>query len=436
MRLVTIGSGMLRTALAPSGLALTPVEKWKAVQRFTRHDGGETSDYWFFVLAIGVLVILLALLWQASKRRRAPTRSLSRELFAENAVRRGLSPRERQILLAVTMRSGLVRSHDIFTTVEAFDRGAAKLLAECLRTRTADEIGQLKAEITSLREKLGFQVAPHGLGPANSRTASSRDIPVDSTLELTRRHDRSRTPIAARVVRNDDIELAVDLETPVETHSSDAWRVRYSFGMSVWEFDTTAAGGDGVRLMLNHSDHVRFVNRRRFPRVAVDIPVFVASFPFIRRPASGGGHSRFHTERGLRTDKVTFEPPAFVTGVVTELAGPGLRIEAPLAIRAGDRVIVAFQVTPVPMDETTTATGDTDGCIIQSVGQVRHWRSTSQGTSIAVELVGLNEADIDMLVRITNHAAARVVPEMDQAAPADQPEVAETADATIVRQEV
>jgi len=84
---------------------------------------------------------------------------VTRELFAENAVRRGLSGRERQILLAIVMRSGLGRSHDIFTTVDAFDRGASKLLAECARTRTADENERLKTEVVHLREKLGFRVA-------------------------------------------------------------------------------------------------------------------------------------------------------------------------------------------------------------------------------------------------------------------------------------
>ncbi|MBN1359555.1 MAG: hypothetical protein JW993_03135 [Sedimentisphaerales bacterium] len=404
-----IASGVIRGVLTLSGLALTPKQKWAAARGLSNPNGaGDTSDFWFFVLAITALIILVALLWHVSKRRRVPRRGLSRELFAENAMRRGLSPRERQILLAVVMRSGLVRSHDVFTTVDAFDRGAAKLLAECVRTRTVDEIDQLRIEVASLREKLGFQVASRASGPVPSRTASSRDIPVDSVLELTRRRDRNRTTIQARVVRNDDIELAVDLETPVESHTSDAWRVRYSFGMSVWEFDTSSAGGEGKRLMLNHSDHVRFVNRRRFPRVVVSAPALIAHFPFVRRAASEVSETQIESDRRGRTDGMALDAPAFVEGVVTELAGPGLRIEAPLEVRAGDRVIVACHLASMAGDGGAAPAWDESECIVESVAQVRHWRSTSQGASIAVEMIGLSELDIDTLVRITNQLAARV----------------------------
>ena len=40
--------------------------------------------------------------------------------------------------------------------------------------------------------------------------------------------------------------------------------------------------------------------------------------------------------------------------------------------------------------------------LIEDVGQIRHCRDIDGGTSFAVELAGLNETDIDELVRITN----------------------------------
>jgi hypothetical protein len=399
-------SGVIENMLTASASALTAKEKWGAARHFGGRAGpGDAWGYAFLVLAAVALVVLIGLLWWVSKHRKTPVRGLSRELFAENAVRRGLSMRERQILLAIAVRSGLIRSHDIFTTVEAFDRGATKLLAECRQTRTTDENERLLTEVASLREKLGFQVSQSARGFGPSRRTTSHDIPMNSVLELTRRRDHTGTTIHARVVRNDDIELAVDLEVPVETHATDAWRARYSFGLSVWEFDTTAVGCDGVRLVLNHTDYVRFVNRRRFPRVAVDLPALVAAFPFIQRTTAGAEPSPVGADRAGGPDEMAFEAPVFVPGVVTEIAGPGLRIEVPLEIRAGDRVIVAFRLPQTALEENETAAWEEDARIVESVGQVRHWRSTSQGVSIAVELIGLSEADIDTLVRITNRAA-------------------------------
>ena len=395
-------SGVVGNMLAWSGSATTPLERWAAARRLSSGGGShEASYYWFLALAIVALIFLLGLFWRTSRRQKTPVKSLSRELFAEQALRRGLSARERQILLAIVMRSGLMRSHDIFTTVDAFDRGAAKLLAECLQTRTTDEIERLKTEVEHLREKLGFQVQRTGSG-IQSRKTSSRDIPAGSVLHLTRRRDRIGLTIMGRVIRNDDIELAVDLEEAIETHSSDAWRVRYSFGPSVWEFDTTAAGCDGTRLVLNHCQYVRFVNRRRFPRVCVNVPALVAKFPFVRRPVTS-----IH-EHG---DDAIFNAPEFVPAVVTELAGPGLRIESPLEIRAGDRILVALQLSHVDSEERNGGRAEDDVCVIESLAQVRHWRSTGQGLSIAVELIGLTDTEVDTLVRITNQAVSRVTDE-------------------------
>ena len=93
-------------------------------------------------------------------------------------MRRGLGARDRQILLAIVMRSGLRRTQDVFTAADAFDRGAIKLLAECVRTRTPQENEHLRSEIGRLREKLGFQIASPAGGLMGLGQASSRDIPA------------------------------------------------------------------------------------------------------------------------------------------------------------------------------------------------------------------------------------------------------------------
>lgn len=391
-----IARGMVPELVSRAVVALTPLERWKAARGLSGRDPLTLAwEHWFYVAAGIALVILLSLLWWVSRRNKAVPTGLNRELFSENALRRGLSSRERQILLAIVLRSGLGQSHDIFATVDAFDRGATKLLAECVRTRTPQEIDSLKNEVSFLREKLGFQ-SLRAPGLAGARRPSSRDILVDKTVEVTRRRQRTGATIRARVVRNDDIELAIELETPVVTQAGDFWRVRYAYGMSVWEFDTTVVSCEEARLVLNHVDNVRFVNRRRFPRVAVALPALVAVFPFVRRSAR-------KTHRGSEgTDGLVIpEAPAFMRATVTELAGPGLRVEAPLRVRTGDRVLVIFQPSGA---EVMPPAGEQAArpYLIEDVGQIRHCRDIDGGTSFAVELAGLNETDIDELVRITN----------------------------------
>ncbi len=387
-----IASGMVWDMVGGAVVALTPVERWSAARRLS--SKGDPIQYmsqnWFYLAAGAALIILFGLLWWVSHKRKPVSEELARELFSENAIRRGLSSRERQILLAIVMRSGLGQSHDIFATVDAFDRGARKLLAECVRTRNPDEIERLKTEVSFLREKLGFKALRTRGRLTTAWRPSSRDIPVGKTVEVTRRRHRSEATIRGEVVRNDDIELALELETPVESQAGDFWRARYTYGMSVWEFDTTVVSCQEKRVVFDHVDNVRFVNRRRFPRVAVAMPALVAVFPFMRRASARAGHSAKADERG------GLGPPAFVRGVVTELAGPGLRIEAPLQVRTGDRVLVVFK--PTETDGSQAA----GSYAIEDVGQVRHRRDADGGVSIAVELIGLSEGEIDELVRITN----------------------------------
>lgn len=378
-------------------MALTPTERWRAAGSSARESPtAQMHGYVLPILTAGALVLLILLLWWVGHRHRPAKRKVTREAFAANALRRGLSPRERQILLAIVTRSGLGRSHDIFTTVDAFDRGATKLLAECGRTRKPYEIERLKTEVAGLGQKLGFQALRASGGLALSRRASSRDIPAGKPVEVMWQHQRGETVLRGEVIRNDDIELAIELERPVPSQAGDAWRVRYAYGAAIWEYDTTAVGCEDRRLVLNHVDQVRFVNRRRFTRVAVRMPAVVAAFPFMREASVGSFQtSPVEGEGG-------FGGPEFMAGMVTELAGPGLRVEAPLAVSAGDRVLVAFKSTEGAAQGHSVGPGSEQAYVIEDMGLVRHCREVDRGLSIAVELVGLTETDVDTLVRLTN----------------------------------
>jgi len=76
-----------------------------------------------------------------------------------------------------------------------------------------------------------------------------------------------------------------------------------------------------------------------------------------------------------------------------------------MQIRPGERVLVVFRPTGVAGAGSELAVDET--YIVEDVGQVRHSRVTSTGVSIAVELSGLNESEIDELVRMTNVIVSR-----------------------------
>ena len=88
------------------------------------------------------------------------------------------------------------------------------------------------------------------------------------------------------------------------------------------------------------------------------------------------------------------ETPQFVSGALTEIGGPGLRLDVPLTVEAGDRVLVVLK-----MD---------GGKTIQGTGVVRRvLASHDEIQAIGVEMVGLSEAEIGEMQKETNAAARR-----------------------------
>jgi len=379
----------------PILLALTVVERWEAARRMgTGSPGGRGLT----LLAVVLLIVLVVLLVCVSIARWARNRGQTREVFAENAMRRGLGARERQILLAIVMRSGLRRSQDVFTAVDAFDRGALKLLAEFTRTRTPAENGQLRSEIGRLRERLGFQIASPAGDLAGLGQTSSREIPPGRWVELTRSGPGGETTLRGEVIRNDEIEFAVRLAAPVESHGGESWRVRYYCGLSAWEFVASVAACEGAKLVLNHSDTIRFINRRRFPRVPIHGHALIAYLPFSRAGAPGA-RTRELAPWEPGSNPRMGDAPIFADGRLMELAGPGLRIETPLQVHTGDRVLVVFTLY---QDEAPGGWNT-----IAGIGRVKHCRSIESGTSVAVELTGLSDAEIDELAYITAQLSSR-----------------------------
>lgn len=402
--------------------ALTPTERWKAA---TERSNSGLNEQWFILTGVGVIIILTVLLLVVSYNRITRERKVSGRLFFDLAEQRGLSGRERQILLKVAHKAGLKRKHAIFSMANSYDSGTQKMINECLAQQGAEESKWLRTELSFLREKLGFQKKSSSTTelPLKLRRPSSRHILTGKKLYLTRRKSTELDEIESTVIKNDNMELTLKLTTPIESKLGELWRARYSFGTSVWEFDSSVVRCYDDIMVLNHSDEIRFISRRRFLRVQVNKPALIAHFPFSRTlPPNTINNKKSHgiTRRSYNQSSERWGPPEFVPAKVTELGGPGLRIETLLEVKVGNRVLVIFNLSEEKTEDSNPSTKSTllrtnlskgeknkPSKIIEDIGEVRHIRAIPNGSSIAVELTGLSDSNLNELIRITNSAYSR-----------------------------
>jgi len=409
-------------------LALTPVERWKAAGRFST----SMTERWFILTGVTVIIVLAGLLLMISLRRIARERKVSEQLFVDYAEQRGLSGRERQILLEIAYKAGLKRTQSIFSMAGAFDHGAGKMIEESLAQQRAGESQRLRTELSFLREKLGFQKKSSvSIGsPTKLKRPSSRQIPEGKKLYINRRKTPDLGDIESTVIKNDNMELTVRLTTSVESKLGEFWRAQYYFGTSVWEFDTSVVRCYGDILVLNHSDDMRFISRRRFLRIRVNKPAFIARFPFSRTlpPNINSSKKVSGSKQGsANASGSTWGPPEFIPATVTELGGPGLRIEAPLEVKAGDRVLVIVNLSetidarysipdtrresrndpPTAGFDRNPALLGQESRIVEDIGEVRHTGAIEDGFSIAVELTGLSDSNVSELILAANAASIR-----------------------------
>jgi len=376
--------------------ALTPIERWYAARQL---DSASADQRLFIILSVVAILILTVLFIAAGYRQKAKEQNLANKVFSLYSERMGLSRLERQILLDIAERTKLKRIESIFTMVTAFERGATELTKDALARRGVKASKNLSARLSILREKLGFEKRNFNITQTSNKS-SSRQIPAGKQLKMTRPNEGEPINIEATVIENNDVELTVQLNEPLESKPGEIWSIRYNFGASVWEFETSSISCYGNILVVNHSDNIRFINRRRFLRVPVNKPTFIARFPFARslQPENdnGSGHANI--------SESSWGPPEFVPASVTELAGPGLRVEAPLDVKVGDRVIVILKLSDEQKHKPNSQETDkvAPEKIVEDIGQVRHTKRIKDGFSIAIELTGLSDPNINELVRVTN----------------------------------
>jgi len=357
----------ITTAFRPLADSLNAVERYKAVRQL--HDGAGEGSAWLWGILIAGAVAILAgttALLIMSRRERGPR---SRP-FRQRAGEAGLNDAEGELLMEIARKAGLKRLDSVFTIASAFEEGAAALAEDQRSGQTPPEqAGHNKALIQSLREKLGFQKSD---AQSTAASVDTRQIPDGAHVSLIQ--VSTGRSFEATVADLNPTALVLRPDEPVECQPGEPLQARYSNMGTVWEFETETVQQREGKIFARHTGEIRFINRRRFPRVPTRREGYLAAFPFLRRDAEG-------------------DRPEFVPATLMEIAGPGLLFHASLQVPVGQRVIAVARLRE---DKT-----------VEALGKVRRAATTDQPDvfAIAVELVDLNGRELTELSRETRLAA-------------------------------
>jgi hypothetical protein len=348
---------------------LTPADRWRAAGRLPFF-----SLEWRFVLpvlgAVVVGVILIAVYRYRSARREVLRR------FAAHLDRLGLTRGERAVLERIAALSGANDLSVALLDRAAFDRGVRNLMASRTVARlTEDQRLAVAAAVEVLRTKL--DLAYRGGAEFLEGTAGLQ-VARGDTVTVARRGDLPA--VEAKVARLEGRDLSLELVGESTLQAGEPCLVRFVRQDIQWELSASVAIAAKGLAIVRLVGEQRCVNLRRFARVPVRKPALLARFPFDKGEAPG-------------------EAPEFVGGTLTEIAGPGMRIDASVAPQVGERVLVLLR-----MDEDTT---------IQGVGKVRRLvHGEGETPVVIVEMVGLSPEEVGRLVRETRAAARQAaVPE-------------------------
>lgn len=365
------------------GLILTPMASLSGWERWQRRNMSPASRAWlnqygetlFWITVLTLLAIVLALLI----RRRYLDLSRIRKEFEDMCRQRGLSGEEQELLRLLADLSGVGTPAMIFTLKPEFERGVSTLLGSPKIANMSDSGRACMTQLLNfLREKLSFN---HQRGSESDIISHTRQIPEHSLLSLN--PAGAMEPVDANLLRSDPFELVLEVQRPLDCHPGDTLLARYCDGGSVWEFNTDVIRQAENQIHLKHSDSLRFINRRSFPRIPVRYPAMIASFPFDLRD---------------RQDVL----PKFEPAQLVELAGVGLKFESPVAIPQDQRALVILKLGA---NKTLESLAKVHRCSVLSDHQ---W-------VVVAEMIGLSSSSISDLTRLTNQAAI----EHRKSAPAD-----------------
>lgn len=358
---------------------LSPYERFEAMRQMER--GGQSgltallANKWFIILGWSMIAVLLLILTAIRLQQRERERQKQLRLFEEKAVLFGLTPEEREVLLLIARQAHVKQLVNIYFRPQEFEAGMARLLRRTLAAASDEEQRKRQvAVVESIKHKIGF-VKTGGVSRSRTRRSqylTSRQIPTEAEIGVVSPLSLENRECKAKVVSNEVTGLVLEGMSPFPLKAGDACTLQYMLGSVLWGFDVVVISCEGTRLKVCHVDHARYINRRRFVRVPLHQPIWVAKFPVF-----------------VQTDKPAM--PVFQQAEVVEFSGPTLRIRGGLNVNRRERVLVIFEVEP--------------GRVVQDIAEIQRVGRSGTGPFCVAELIGLDARSEDEMIRLTNHAA-------------------------------
>jgi hypothetical protein len=369
---------LLLDGKTPAPRALDAMDRYVAARDWSAAQAAGRA--WLIgLLVLGGVVVAVAMVALLLYRRRAQARRGGR-LIEDWARQAGLGDRERFVLLAVARAAKMRNAGAVLDSAAAFERGAAQLLkSKRVASLSGERRERIEQLIGAVRCRLRMRQAVPAVGGVAPAGRSDAEPEAPSFAEgdrLTVVYRGRAASVGVRIAATADDEMLVQPDTPIDCKPGESWLLQYADGGALWEFDAPVVRSDEGIVTLGPAAKPRYVNRRRFPRVPTSKPAHVAEFPMWREDGEVGTHD-------------------FVAGELVEIGGTGLKLEAPMGARAGQRVLLALKFAP--------------DRVIEGLGKVRRVTTGENGqSSLVVELLGLNADEVAKLTQETNVAAQAV----------------------------
>ncbi len=341
-------------------LAANALDRWQGARR-----GLFASTPWWVVVA--GLVLLGATIYGVWKLYQRHNEKQAWDEFHQLCRSNGLRDAEQQALRLVIDVAGVSYPPLLFDR-DAFETSIDRLHdSERYSVLPAEARNAIDAQLQLVREKLSFSEKRLSEGPTTRQCATGGSVSI-----LV---DPEKPEIEGELDGVTENRLIVNLHKMAIFRDGQALVVRYSHNGIIWEFDSRVITYQDGNLYLDHSERIRPINRRSFPRIPVNMPAQIALMPYL--------------QDSLDTQ------PEYVSGRLVELAGPGFVLDAPMEVKPNYRVLVHVEMHPDKVIETA-------GRVLRSAPA-----STEGRWLFVAEMMGLNEAEIADLTRETNQAARR-----------------------------
>lgn len=362
-----------------SAAGLSPYERFEAMRNMDSGPQGGLyallTNKWFIMLGFSVIFFLLLVLAAIRQQNREKNRLKQFRMFEEKANLFGLTPEERELLYAIARLARIKQAVNIYFRPGDFEEGMARYLKKTLAAQTDEEVKKREISVLeSIKYKIGFvrkNVSYKGRY-RRSQYLTSRQIPVNAEVSVSPSAHSEGREYKVTVVSNEVTGIEFQSSASLPFQAGDACSIHYMIGAVLWGFDVIVLSSEGPKLKVCHVDHARYINRRRFVRVPLHQPIWVAPFPVLSEGAKPS-------------------LPSFSKVEIAEFSGPTVRLRGVLEVQRKDRVLVIFEIEP--------------GRIVQDIAEVQRIGQTETGSFYILELTGLDDRSEDELIRITNQAA-------------------------------